>query len=69
MSHQIVSLCANKYRVNKFNESELECPECGEWAQANHVDNGVGMQRCGPYVCDRCGWIEEDKIVIPFDDE
>jgi predicted RNA-binding Zn-ribbon protein involved in translation (DUF1610 family) len=67
MSHQIVSASAHKYRINKFNESELECPECGAWAQADYVDNGVGMQRCGPYVCDRCGWVEEEnKLIIPF---
>lgn len=39
------------------------CPECGKECEADFVDNGVGMQRCGPWVCvpdmGGCGWIED----------
>jgi len=37
------------------------CPSCGETAGfwlADYVDNGVGMQKCGPAHCDKCGWSE-----------
>jgi len=34
------------------------CPRCGETAVADFVDNGVGMQQCGPFSCEACGWTE-----------
>ena len=46
------------YRRNAFGETERSCPRCGEWAVADHVDNGIGMERCGPYYCEACGWVE-----------
>ena len=47
------------------NPSPVEdCPSCpicggtsGFWP-ADYVDNGVGMQKCGPAHCDKCGWSE-----------
>lgn len=38
-----------------------ECPECGDptRCEAPTVDNGVGLERCGPYACEACGWVEE----------
>lgn len=30
------------------------CPYCNAVCDADFVDNGVGMQQCGPYHCD-CG--------------
>jgi len=45
------------YRSTPYGE-EMRCPECGAWATADYVDNGVEMQRCGPYSCDACGWVE-----------
>ncbi len=38
---------------------ETWCPKCKSVACADYVDNGVGMQQCGPYRCQACGWIEE----------
>lgn len=41
----------------------MKCPECGKECEADFVDNGIGMQRCGPWVCNPdsggCGWVEE----------
>ena len=36
----------------------MTCPECGETATCDEVDIGVGMQQCGPYGCESCGWVE-----------
>ena len=30
------------------------CPYCGAECSAEYFDNGVGMQQCGPYHCDKC---------------
>lgn len=42
----------------------MNCPECGKECEAEFIDNGVGMQQCGPYVCDPClggcGWIQDE---------
>ena len=38
---------------------EKPCPKCGEIATADFVHNGVGMQRCGKWGCEQCGWVEE----------
>jgi predicted Zn-ribbon and HTH transcriptional regulator len=38
-----------------------ECPSCGEIAgfwPADYVDNGVGMEKCNPAHCEKCGWSE-----------
>ncbi len=45
-------------RPDPYGASERRCPDCGQWATADHVDNGIGMERCGPFVCAACGWIE-----------
>ena len=37
---------------------QRECPECGLIATADFVDIGVGMQQCGPFGCEACGWTE-----------
>ena len=31
------------------------CPYCGKEMEADWVDIGVGMQKCGPYHCYECG--------------
>jgi len=46
------------YRTNADGETERQCPHCGAWATADHIDNGIGAEQCGPYGCERCGWIE-----------
>ena len=46
--------------TNEHGETERRCPSGHAWTQADHVDNGVGMERCGPYHCKPCGWIEPD---------
>lgn len=30
------------------------CPYCGAVCHAEFFDNGVGMQQCGPYHCEKC---------------
>lgn len=35
------------------------CPRCAAVAKADFVDIGVGMQQCGPFGCEACGWVEE----------
>jgi hypothetical protein len=52
---------SENYRMTAWGE-EMKCPDCGEWTHADFVDNGVGMQRCGPYGCERCGWVEEQNL-------
>jgi rubredoxin len=37
---------------------EIVCPSCEKIARADFVDNGVGMQQCGPFHCEACGWVE-----------
>jgi hypothetical protein len=37
---------------------QMLCPKCGAIAAADFVDIGVGMQQCGPYACEHCGWCE-----------
>jgi len=37
------------------------CPQCGSvrgYSPADMVDNGVGLEKCGPAHCEECGWIE-----------
>lgn len=34
------------------------CPRCAGIAEADFVDIGVGMQQCGPFGCEACGWVE-----------
>ena len=36
----------------------MECPGCGGKCEADFVDNGVGLERCGPWHCEMCQWIE-----------
>lgn len=36
------------------------CPYCGENCWAEWVDNGVGLEQCGPYCCRACGAAEID---------
>lgn len=44
---------------------EMECPQCGCIITADYVDNGVGNERCGPYACEACGWVEEQIDFLP----
>ena len=48
-----------EFRKNRNGETERTCPECGEWAIADHVDVGPGLIQSGPYVCEACGWVEK----------
>jgi hypothetical protein len=41
------------------------CPACGETAEAEFVDNGVGMERATPFHCWGCGWNEDDEDADP----
>ncbi len=47
------------------------CPKCDAICEADAVDNGVGMQQCGPYVCEQCGWVEkqEHPELLPLADD
>lgn len=50
---------------------QMICPKCGAIATADFVDNGVGMQRSGPYGCETCGWVEtplHDLLEVPDDE-
>lgn len=51
------------YRTTPCGE-EMRCPECDGWAAADFVDNGAGLQRCSPYVCDQCGWVEDVNFIV-----
>lgn len=37
-----------------------KCPHCGEAAEAEFVDIGVGEQRVTPWYCAPCQWTEDD---------
>lgn len=39
--------------------AELKCPNCGGACERDEVDNGVGMEACGPWGCPECHWAEE----------
>lgn len=36
----------------------MKCPYCGNEAEAEFVDNGVGMQQVSPYCCPGCGAVQ-----------
>lgn len=40
----------------------MNCPRCGKPAECDEVDNGVGMQQCGPYYCQPCDWVQPDPL-------
>ena len=42
-----------------------DCPYCKTVCDADFVDNGIGMQQCGPFHCDNCGASQ----IGPFDKE
>lgn len=46
-----------EYRDTQYGQ-EKKCPQCGEWAAADYVDNGIGLERCGPFNCEAYGWVE-----------
>ena len=37
----------------------MDCPQCGEKAEADFVDIGVGEQQVSPYYCPNCGWCQQ----------
>lgn len=51
------------------NDLKIKCPKCGAECEADFVDNGVGNQQCGPYVCEACGWIEKQVNLEDFRDD
>lgn len=40
------------------------CPKCGEEMECDTVDNGVGMEQCGPYGCPSCHYVDE-RMFLP----
>ena len=46
----------------------MKCPRCGREAECDMVDNGVGMQQCGPYGCEPCGWVQPDPHALLVND-
>lgn len=36
----------------------MQCPRCGGELECDMVDNGVGMEQCGPYGCPACHYVE-----------
>lgn len=36
----------------------MKCPVCCEEATCDEIDIGVGVQQCGPYGCESCGWVQ-----------
>jgi hypothetical protein len=57
----------------KLKFDQMVCPACGLIAVADFVDNGVGMQQCGRFGCEACGWVEATPLLedcqMPLDDE
>lgn len=50
----------------------MQCPQCGDPnCEADGVDNGVGIQQCGPYACEACGYVEKrvELELIDLDNE
>lgn len=41
----------------------MKCPMCGEEAEQDVVDIGVGNIPCGPAYCERCQWVDESDDV------
>ena len=52
---------------------QMTCPACGLIATADFVDIGVGMQQCGPFGCEACGWKEDqtaiEELLLPIDED
>lgn len=44
----------------------LLCPKCGATCERDEIDNGVGMEACGPWGCPDCHWFQEP---IRLDDD
>lgn len=36
----------------------MDCPKCGAKCEADFVDIGVGEERCSPWRCPECQWVE-----------
>jgi ssDNA-binding Zn-finger/Zn-ribbon topoisomerase 1 len=54
----------------KPGEAGVKCPNCGQDAEADFVDIGVGEQRVSPWGCPHCHWIENtsvDEFIDDFD--
>lgn len=45
----------------------MKCPYCDNEMDCDEIDNGVGMQKCGPYGCGQCHAVEinPDKFNDP----
>lgn len=41
--------------MGAYDTPSEKCPYCGNECEADWVDVGVGMVRCGPYHCRECG--------------
>lgn len=44
----------------------MKCPKCGGDCERDEVDNGVGMEACGPWGCPECHWVQSD-LAEPVD--
>ena len=36
----------------------MTCPQGGSECERDEVDNGIGMEACGPWGCPACCWVE-----------
>jgi sarcosine oxidase delta subunit len=47
----------------------MNCPQCGEKAEADFVNIGVGSQQISPYYCPNCGWAQDSPDYDSYVDE
>lgn len=41
------------------------CPYCGEYCEAEYVDNGLGMEQVSAHYCEGCGAMEWNGFTRP----
>ena len=46
----------------------MTCPRCGADCERDEVDNGVGMEACGPWGCPECHWFEKHIDLDPVEE-
>lgn len=44
--------------------NRMQCPKCGGECERDEVDNGVGMEACGPWGCPDCHWVLESGTYL-----
>jgi predicted RNA-binding Zn-ribbon protein involved in translation (DUF1610 family) len=55
--------------VNKLRADQMVCPNCGQIAECESVDVGVGLVLRGDFNCDNCGWEIDGPEDFGFIDE